>query len=137
MMQIGATNTKTNFCLPKDLNDKWQSHKSTTHLHVRTPNTDCNSSHSGSTKVIGLRSKLNTKSQVYKVNTSRSSANRGNSSQNTYPTTRGGQHPHSGGLQTMRSSDMFSNRQVSNQHIYEGKGQFPQNKFGAVNPSFP
>jgi hypothetical protein len=57
---------------PKVLIDEPKSYKQDL-SNICTPNTTSNSSMSGSNKFIGVLSKLNTKAQVYRANTSRSS----------------------------------------------------------------
>lgn len=73
--------------------------------HSYTPNTASNSSMSGSTKLIGIKSKLNPKSQVYKVNTSRSTHGFGSEGYSQFMKPSRGGYPQSSGLSTVQSRD--------------------------------
>lgn len=92
----------------------------------QTPNTASNSSMSGSTKFIGTRSKLTTKSQVYKGNTCRSTNTFGSSNFNNQNAPKQGDY----NVANTKVPEMYNQRMGQSQNMYMRANQYQSNKFG-------
>lgn len=101
-----------------------------------TPNTASNSSVSGSSKFIGMKSKLNPKSQVYKVNTSRSTHGFGSKGYNQFMEPARAGYPQTSGLSTVHSKDSCHSKSSSQQNLYNKQTQYQSNKFGAFSTPY-
>lgn len=121
---------------PSEIEDDPKGFKYNTSYNSYTPNTASNSSMSGSTKFIGTKSKLTTKSQVYKGNSSKSSAGfntevlhrLGQPNQNFY---------NQGNAMSVISSEGYSQNKTSSPQPAPPKhNQHQSSKFGAFNTSY-